>query len=47
MSEVDLKEIEHIAVAELGMQLAGSGQIVSYSGDIEDYVKQYSDLPEP
>ena len=25
MSEVDLKEIEHIAVAELGMQMAGSG----------------------
>ena len=47
MSEVDLKEIEHIAVAELGMQRAGSGQIVNSSGDIEDYVKQYSDLPEP
>lgn len=47
MSQVDLKEIEQIAVAELGMTLAGAGQIISYSGDIEDYVKQYEDLPNP
>jgi len=46
MSNVDVKAIEQIAVGELGMKMAESGQIISYSGDIEDYVKQYSDLPE-
>lgn len=46
MSNVDVKEIEQIAIGELGMKVAESGQIISYSGDIEDYVKQYSDLPE-
>lgn len=45
MSKVDLKEIERIAVEELGMKMAGEGQICIYSGDIEDYVKQYSDIP--
>ena len=47
MSNVDIQEIERIAVVELGMSLAEAGQIVTYSGDIEDYVKQYSDLPTP
>jgi len=46
MSNVDVKAIEQIAVADLGMKMAESGQIISYSGDIEDYVKQYSDLPQ-
>lgn len=45
-NSVDLNEIEKIAVCDLGMKLAGEGQIVVYSGEIEDYVKQYSDLPE-
>jgi len=46
LSNVDLNEIERIAVEELGMKMAGEGQIVTYSGEIEDYVKQYSDLPQ-
>lgn len=45
MSNVDVKAIEQIAILDLGMKMAESGQIVAYSGDIEDYVKQYSDLP--
>lgn len=45
-NSVDLAEIERVAVCELGMKLAGEGQIVVYSGEIEDYVKQYADLPQ-
>lgn len=45
-SSINIQEIERIAVEELGMRLAGEGQIVNYSGEIEDYVKQYADMPE-
>lgn len=45
-SAVNLQEIERIAAEELGMKLAGEGQIIIYSGEIEDYVKQYADMPE-
>lgn len=46
VNSVDLAEIERVAACELGMKLAGKGQIVVYSGEIEDYVKQYVDLPQ-
>lgn len=46
ISAVNIQEIERIAVEELGMKLAGEGQIITYSGEIEDYVKQYMDFPE-
>lgn len=45
VNSVDKEEIERIAVCDLGMKLAQEGQIVVYSGEIEDYVKQYSDIP--
>lgn len=45
VSNVDMQEIERIAREELGMRIAGEGQIVSYAGGIDDYVKQYSDIP--
>ena len=45
ISNVDMEEIERIAREELGMRIAGEGQIVSYAGGIDDYVKQYSDIP--
>ena len=45
ISSVDMEEIERIAREELGMRIAGEGQIVSYAGGIDDYVKQYSDIP--
>ena len=47
MSKVDLAEIERIAVVDLGMKMADKGQMVEYKGDLEDYVKQYADLPNP
>lgn len=45
VSKVDLAEIERVAVVELGMSMAKKGQIVEYSGEMEDYVKQYQDIP--
>ena len=46
MSNVNIKEIERIAVEELGMTMAGSGQIMTYTSDMDDYVKQYNDIPD-
>jgi hypothetical protein len=45
MSKVDIKEIERIAVEDLGMKMAGQGQIYTYSNDVDDYVKQYAEIP--
>ncbi|MBR3524836.1 MAG: hypothetical protein IKO11_03225 [Lachnospiraceae bacterium] len=45
VSKVDISEVVRIAEEELGMKLAGEGQIISYSGQIDDYVKQYTDIP--
>ena len=45
ISKVDMNEVARIAEKELGMQRASEGQIISYSGQIEDYVKQYTDIP--
>lgn len=42
---IDLKEVERIAVEELGMKMAGKGQIIVYEDDLDDYVKQYTDIP--
>ena len=45
-SSVDLEEIRRIAIGELGMQYAEEGQIINYSVDGSDYVKQFQDIPE-
>ena len=45
ISKVDMEEVVRIAEEDLGMQRATEGQIISYSGQIDDYVKQYSDVP--
>ncbi|MBR1472130.1 MAG: septum formation initiator family protein [Lachnospiraceae bacterium] len=45
LSKVDMEEIARIARDELGMHLAGEGQIIMYSGAIDDYVTQYTALP--
>jgi len=44
-SSVDLEEVKKVAIDELGMKYAGEGQIVNYSGEDSDYVRQFSDLP--
>lgn len=39
-SSVDLEEIKRIAIGELGMVYAGEGQIVTYTNDRSDYMRQ-------
>ena len=46
MSNVDLDEIKRIAIGELGMKYAKEGQVITYSGEGSDYVRQYGDIPE-
>lgn len=45
MSNVDLEEIKRIAINELGMKYAKEGQVVTYSGEGNDYVRQYKEIP--
>lgn len=45
MGSVDLEEIKRVAMEELGMKYASESQIVTYSGDSSDYVRQYKDIP--
>jgi len=45
-SSVDLEEIRRIAIGELGMHYAEEGQIINYSVDGSDYVKQLTDIPD-
>ena len=47
MSSIDLEEIKRIAVNELGMKYAKEGQVIEYTGEGNDYVRQYGDVPEP
>ena len=46
MSNVELDEIKRIAIGELGMKYAKEGQVITYSGEGSDYVRQYGDIPE-
>ena len=39
-------EIKRIAIGELGMKYAKEGQVITYSGEGSDYVRQYGDIPE-
>lgn len=45
-SSVDLEEIRKIAIGELGMRYAEEGQVINYSVDGSDYVKQFADIPD-
>ena len=47
MSSIDLEEIKRIAVNELGMKYAKEGQVIKYTGEGNDYVRQYGAVPEP
>lgn len=44
-SSVDLEEIRRVAIQELGMQYAQEGQIVSFTSENNDYVKQMAEIP--
>lgn len=45
MSSVNIEEIKDIAVNELGMIYAGEGQVVFYSNQEDDYIRQYGEIP--
>ena len=45
MSNVDLDEIKRIAIGELGMKYAKEGQVITYSGEGSDDVRQDGDIP--
>lgn len=42
---IDLEEIKAIAIAELGMNYATEGQIISFTNEGSDYVRQLQDIP--
>ena len=44
-SSIDLEEIKRIAIGELGMVYATEGQIVNYTNEGSDYVRQLGDIP--
>jgi len=44
VNSVDAAEVKRIATEELGMHYAAEGQIVYYAGQMDDYVRQYSDI---
>lgn len=44
-SSIDLEEIKAIAIAELGMTYATEGQIISFTNEGNDYVRQLEDIP--
>jgi len=45
-SSVNLEEIKRIAIEELGMTYAAEGQVVEYSSEGSDYVRQVADIPD-
>lgn len=45
-SSVNLEEIKRVAIQELGMQYAEEGQIIPFSSQNNDYVKQMADIPQ-
>ena len=45
-SSVNLEEVRRIAIQELGMQYAEEGQIIPFTSQNNDYVKQMADIPQ-
>ena len=45
-SSIDLDEIKRIAIQEMGMTYAKEGQIIQFSGEESDYVRQNAKIPE-
>lgn len=44
-SSIDLDEVKRVAIQELGMKYAEEGQIITFSGESSDYVRQLADIP--
>lgn len=45
-SSVDLEKIRQIAMGELGMTYASEGQVITYSSQGSDYVRQVEQIPD-
>ena len=45
-SDINLEEVRRVAIQELGMQYAREGQIITYNGEDNDYVRQTGDIPD-
>ena len=45
LSSVDMEEVKRIAVNDLGMTYADEGQIITYSNQDGDYIRQYTEIP--
>ena len=45
VSSVDMEEVKRIAVNDLGMTYADEGQIITYSNQEGDYIRQYAEVP--
>ena len=45
-SSINLEEVKRIAIQELGMRYAEEGQIVTFSGEGSDYVRQTGEIPD-
>ena len=45
IASIDLEYVRNVAINKLGMVYAEEGQIISYSSQDSDYIKQYSDVP--
>ncbi len=43
---IDLEAVYELAINELGMSYPSSDQIIYYSGAIDNYVKQYKEIPQ-
>ena len=44
VNSIDLDEVKRIAQEELGMHYATEGQIITYTDEMSDYVRQFSDI---
>lgn len=45
-SSVNLEEVKRVAIDELGMTYAKEGQVIDYSSEDSDYVRQVAEIPE-
>lgn len=45
MASIDLEYVREVAIQQLGMVYAEEGQIIPYSSQESDYIRQYSDIP--
>lgn len=45
-SNIDLEEVKRVAIQELGMRYAKEGQIITFSDEGSNYVRQIADIPQ-